>query len=71
MNYAAQSGTYFHDEIFITGILKVLDWGRPGGTAVKFTCFALAAWGLPVRIPGVDMAPLGKSHAVVGVPHIN
>ena len=22
-----------------------------------------------VQIPGVDMAPLGKSHAVVGVPH--
>ena len=26
--------------------------------------------GLPVRIPGVDVAPLGKSHAVVGVPRI-
>ena len=26
--------------------------------------------GSPVRIPGEDMAPLGKSHAVVGVPHI-
>ena len=23
-----------------------------------------------VQIPGADMAPLGKSHAVVGVPHI-
>ena len=29
-----------------------------------------AARGLLVRIPGADMAPLGKSHAVVGVPHI-
>ena len=30
----------------------------------------LGAQGLPVRIPGEDMAPLGKSHAVVGVPRI-
>ena len=30
----------------------------------------LAAQGWPVRIPGADMAPLGKSHAVVGVPSI-
>ena len=29
-----------------------------------------AAWGLPVWIPGADMAPLGKSHAVVGVPRV-
>ena len=29
------------------------------------------AWDSPVRIPGADMAPLGKQcHAVVGVPHI-
>ena len=28
----------------------------------------LAAQGSPVQIPGVDMAPLGKSHAVAGVP---
>ena len=34
------------------------DW--PGGTAVKFAHSALAAWGLPARIPGADMAPLGK-----------
>ena len=33
--------------------------GRPGGAVVKFACSALAAWGLPVRILGVDMAPLG------------
>ena len=36
---------------------------------VKFACSASAARGLPVQIPGADMAPLG-SHAVVGVPHI-
>ena len=29
-----------------------------------------AARGSPVRIPGVDMTPLGKSHAVVGIPYI-
>ena len=27
---------------------------------VKCARSALAAWGLPVRIPGADMAPLGK-----------
>ena len=34
--------------------------GRPGGAAVKFARSASAAWGSPVQIPGVDMAPLGK-----------
>ena len=34
--------------------------GQPGGAVVKFPCFASAAQGLPVRIPGADMAPLGK-----------
>ena len=29
-----------------------------------------AAGGSPVRIPGADMAPLGKSHAVAGFPRI-
>ena len=33
--------------------------GWPGDTVVKFTCSALVAQGLPVQIPGVDMAPLG------------
>ena len=46
------------------------DRGQPGGAAVKFSLSALAALGSPVRIPGVDMAPLGKGHAVAGVPHI-
>ena len=36
-------------------------WGWPGGTAVQRTYSALAAWGLPVQIPGVDVAPLGKA----------
>ena len=40
------------------------------GAAVKFACSVSAAWGLPVRILGADMAPLGKSHAVVGDPRI-
>ena len=30
----------------------------------------LVARGLLVRIPGANTAPLGKSHAVVGVPRI-
>ncbi len=33
--------------------------GRPGGTAVKCACSTLAARGLPVWIPGVNMALLG------------
>ena len=37
---------------------------------VKFTRPTLAAWGSPVLILRVDMAPLGKGYAVVGVPHI-
>ena len=40
--------------------LKMLGWGWPGGAAVKFARPVVAAQGLPVRIPGVDMAPLGK-----------
>ena len=28
--------------------------GQPRGTAVKFARSALAAWGLPVRIPGAS-----------------
>ena len=31
----------------------------PGGTAVKCAHSASEAWGSLVRIPGVDMAPLG------------
>ena len=34
-------------------------WGRPSGTAVKCAYSASVAQGLPVRISGVDMAPLG------------
>ena len=34
--------------------------GRPSGTVVKFTRSASVAWALPVGIPGVDMALLGK-----------
>ena len=34
-------------------------WGRPGGTVVKCTRTASAAWGLPGRIPGADVTPLG------------
>ena len=34
--------------------------GWPGGAAVKFACSTSAARGLPVWIPGADMAPHGK-----------
>ena len=34
--------------------------GQPGGAEVEFTHSASAAQGSPVRIPGADMAPLGK-----------
>ena len=34
--------------------------GWPGGAAVKFARSASAAQDSPVRIPGADMAPLGK-----------
>ena len=44
--------------------------GCPGGAVVGFARFAPAARGLPGQIPGADMAPLGKSDAVVGVPRI-
>ena len=40
--------------------LKALARGQPSGTAVKFAHSVLAARGSPVRIPGADMAPLGK-----------
>ena len=40
-------------------VLKEIMRGRPGGRAVKCAHFASAAWGSPVQIPGVDMAPLG------------
>ena len=39
---------------------KGMSGGQPSGAAVKFARSALVAWGLPVRIPGADMAPLGK-----------
>ena len=35
-------------------------WGQPSGTAVKFSCSALGAWGSSVRFPGIDMALLVK-----------
>ena len=38
---------------------KVSTGGRHGGTAVKCACFASAARGLAVQIPGTDMALIG------------
>ena len=42
------------------GIITITVRGQPGGAVVKFACSASAASGLPVQIPGADMAPLGK-----------
>ena len=43
----------------------------PSGAAVKFARSASRRpWGSPVRLLGVDMAPLGKNHAVAGIPRI-
>ena len=39
---------------------KITLRGRPGGAVVKRARPASATWGLPVQIPGADMAPLGK-----------
>ena len=35
-------------------------WGQPSGAVVKSAHSASVAQGSPVRIPGADMAPLGK-----------
>ena len=60
-------GYYNNNNFHFEGLLcvksclrKIICRDRPGGTAVKFVRSALAAWGSPVRILGVDMAPLGK-----------
>ena len=46
----------------LTVLVPYEDFDRawPGSAAVKCSHSASAAWGLPVRILGVDMAPLGK-----------
>ena len=41
-----------------------LDKLKLGSTAVRCTRSTSVAWGLPVWIPGADMALLGKTHAV-------
>ena len=40
--------------------IKTTVRGRPSGAVVKFTCPTLAAQGLSVLIPAVDMPPLIK-----------
>ena len=47
-------------KLFSSHILKSKKRGWPGGAADKCAPSASAAQGSPVRIPGVDMAPLGK-----------
>ena len=64
----AANGTfsYVYTNVLKNTILR----GQPSGAVVKCACSASVAPGSPVRILGADMAPLGKSHAVVGIPCI-
>ena len=50
------------NEVRFVNAYKIESWGRPDGAVVKcaHSHSALAARGSPVRIPGVDMAPLGQ-----------
>ena len=50
----------FHLKLTCNFIKSDLSEGQPRGTVVEFTCSASTAQGSLVRIPGVDMAPLGK-----------
>ena len=45
--------------------LNVIIQGPPGGVVVKFVCSTSAAWGLLVRILGVDLTHRSSSCAVV------
>ena len=51
----------FHRTTWNILIKNTHDRGWPRVTAVKFACSSSAAQGSPVQIPGVDMAPLGKT----------
>ena len=53
-----------------TFLKRMKEGGWPGGTAVKCARSASAAQGSLVQILSANMAPLGKRHAVVGIPHI-
>ena len=49
-----------HIRITWRGYKNTKFWGWPGGAVVRFTRSTLMAWGSPVQILGVDMAPLVK-----------
>ena len=44
-------------------------WGQPSGIVVKFSCSTLAAWGLWVRILGMDLRTAHQAMLWHGVPH--
>ena len=48
-----------HKRIPLPAPLRMSSWGGPCGAVVKCIRSASAAWGSPVCIPGVNMAPLG------------
>ena len=56
-------------------MLRALPWknylgGRPVLQRLSSHVPLLTVQGALVQIPGADMAPFGKSHAVVGIPLI-
>ena len=54
--------SYLYPHLRVYFIKKIrLHGGRPGGAAVRFACYASAARGSLIGIPGADMAPLGKA----------
>ena len=57
------------DTTNITKSRNITSWGQPSGGVVKCAHSASAARGSLVRIPGADVASLGKP-CVVGVPRI-
>ena len=60
-----QKGPHFEASSQNTGerqeVRGRVGWGRPGGAAVKCARSASGARGSPVRIPGADMALLGRT----------
>ena len=53
--------SYFGEQALTRdSVLRLQGRGQPGGAAVKCTRSASVARGSSVRIPGADMAPVGK-----------
>ena len=59
LNVVVLGGDVFTEVTFVRR--NTHSWGWLGGTVVKCARSASAGWGSQLRIPGADMAPLGKS----------